>query len=627
MVDRTPTLVSRIEQIINIASFIESFSDLFIVDQDNKVISIKSSGNINYEHLISVFKQTREDFFKFKIPFLCETINGFRFISYYFRSRNSELALIGINRNEELFLGDLSTFKLLVMNIKDIFDTVETTASVISEFREVESILSFYKSITAPLNRELFLAYIIDNIIAELGAEVGSIVILDKNYDIISGFYLGLEESITKKLIVKAIQIGHLEEPVIASANDKQELLSQDDKKLENLIIYPIRFEKEVVGAVILANKRLGIDYKPFNENDVSKLKILINPVGVVVKNYVMYKELFFLNQLSNKILLNITSIIAITGDDGRIKYINKTELKELVEDIIKSIKEKDAQKLQSVGVEVEVKNSFYEVKAQPIYEETGSVSEILWTIEDVTYKKEITKRYVLSEKMNVISEIVSGIAHEIRNPLTSISGFIELLKSRKDDQKFIDKFIEVTSKDIERIINLLNSFIRFSRPINYEISEVSLKSLVNESIDVLLYQINQKHIKVINKLDDNAVVKANYSLLLQVFTNIILNSIQAIEHKSGIIEIGYSEYFDNNTNYLAVYVKDNGVGIPKEIQDRIFDPFFTTKPKGTGLGLSICQKIVMDHGGFIKVKSEEGEGTTVMIFIPIERVASGSLK
>lgn len=627
MVDKTPTLVDRIEQIINIASFIESFSDLFIVDQDSKVIPIKSSGKINYEYLVSIFKQTREDFFKFKIPFLCETINGFSFISYYFRSRNSELALIGVNRNEELFLEDLSTFKLLAMNIKDIFDMVEITAGVISEFREVESILSFYKSITAPLNRELFLAYILDNIIAELGAEVGSIVILDKNYDVISGFYLGLEEDITKKLIAKAIQIGHLEEPVIASANAKQELLSQDNKKLENLIIYPIRFEKEVVGAVVLANKRLGIDYKPFNESDISKLKILINPVGIVVKNYVMYKELFFLNQLSNKILLNIASIIVITGDDGRIKYINKTELKELVEDIIKSIKDKDAQKLQSVGVEVEVKNSFYEVKAQPIYEETGSVSEILWTIEDVTYKKEITKRYVLSEKMNVISEIVSGIAHEIRNPLTSISGFIELLKTRKDDQKFIDKFIEVTSKDIERIINLLNSFIRFSRPIDYEVSEVSLKSLVNESIDVLLYQINQKHIKVINKLDDNAIVKANYSLLLQVFTNIILNSIQAIEHDSGLIEIGYSEYFDNNTNYLAVYVKDNGVGIPKEIQDRIFDPFFTTKPNGTGLGLSICQKIVMDHGGFIKVKSEEGKGTAIMIFIPVEGAASGSLK
>lgn len=147
--------------------------------------------------------------------------------------------------------------------------------------------------------------------------------------------------------------------------------------------------------------------------------------------------------------------------------------------------------------------------------------------------------------------------------------------------------------------------------------TEVSINNVISETIDILLYQINQKGIKVINKLDKEITIKGNHSLLLQVFTNIILNSIQAINHSKGEIEIGYLDYSDQGKDYIVIFIKDNGIGIPDELQEKVFDPFFTTKPNGTGLGLSISQKIIMEHGGFIRIKSKEQKETTIMVFLP----------
>jgi signal transduction histidine kinase len=267
-------------------------------------------------------------------------------------------------------------------------------------------------------------------------------------------------------------------------------------------------------------------------------------------------------------------------------------------------------------SVEIEYEGKFYEVSVSTMYDELGNVEGTLWVIDDITYKKELLNNYIISEKLNMMSEIVTGVAHEIRNPLTSLFGFIELLKTRKDDIDFIEKFTSIASLEAGRIINLLNNFMKFAKPVNYDMSEVDLSKVISSTLDILRYQIVKKNITVINNISEPIVVMGNYDLLLQVFTNLILNSIQAINHNNGRIEIGYISVYKGK-NFEGVYIKDNGVGIPNNIRNRIFDPFFTTKAEGTGLGLSICQKIINDHKGFISFDSKEGEGTTFTVFLP----------
>lgn len=617
MVEKYFTLSNRIEELLNIISFIDCFSEVAIIDNYGKIISLKSQGIISNQDLASIFETTKRNYIEFKIPFLFGDYNRQNLISFYFCTRDSELVLVGLSKYEDLGVREISVFKLIALSIRDIFEVVEIVANFNSKFRDLEFLLSFYKSITTPIDKELFLAYILDNIISEISAEVGSIMILDKDLSPVANFYLGLDENLSQKIFEFLKRSSEITNITIFSTSHLSEIIQSDTKDIKGVIYYPIKFEEEVVGAVILANKRIGINYIPFSNSDIEKLRILLAPVSIVIKNYSMFREFFLLNQFNQRILSNISTIIAMTDKNYKIKYLNKERYKELADTLINISKDKELQILSDRGVEIKIGESFYEVKSQPIFDESGEIIEIVWTIEDITYRKELINRYVISEKMNIMSEIVSGIAHEIRNPISSISGFIELLKIRKDDQSFIEKFIEIASKDIERIINLLNSFIRFAKPIEYEFSEISINSVIAETLDVLMYQTKQKNIEIINKIDKNLVIKGNHSLLLQVFTNILLNSIQAINHNEGKIEIGYADYFDNEKNYLVIFVKDNGYGIPKHILDKVFDPFFTTKPDGTGLGLSICQKIVMEHGGFIKVKSEEGKGTTLMVFLP----------
>ncbi|MGC8964720.1 MAG: two-component system sensor histidine kinase NtrB [Brevinematia bacterium] len=617
MVVKQKTFNDKILELKNILQLVQSFKCLLVIDNDRRTLYLKQECSIDEEEAFRIFKEAKNNFINHKIStsFFNSSDQG-TIIALYTETSLNEIVIIGGSKKEEISQEDIAIFKLISIVISNILLDLESMAETSNKIQELEELLSFYKAITKPINREFFLAYILDKIISEIGSEVGSIVIVDKNLSEIASFHLGLDSEKTNRIIEFLKNNGITSKITALNQTKIRETFPEYSKTVKNMIIYPIEFEGEILGFTILANKRIGFEYSSFTLQDISKLEVLIKPASINIKNYVMFRELFILNQLSQKILSNINTTILITDKNGQIIYINKINNAELAKKIIETtlppltypMKDKE---------EIQIENKFYEVSIQPIFDETGQISEILWTVEDISYKKELINKYIISEKMNVISELVSGIAHEIRNPISSINGFIELLKIKKNDEDFINKFIEIVSKDTQRIINLLNSFIKFSKPIEYEIENVNLSSVIREAIDIMSYQINQKGISVKNKLDTSITVKGNYNLLLQVFTNLIINSVQAINKNNGKIEIGYMNYYEKESEYIVVYVKDNGIGIPQEIQDKVFDPFFTTKQDGTGLGLSICQKIIIDLKGIIKIKSKENEGTTVMVFLP----------
>jgi len=233
----------------------------------------------------------------------------------------------------------------------------------------------------------------------------------------------------------------------------------------------------------------------------------------------------------------------------------------------------------------------------------------------------EIQKQLIQAEKMATVGTLAGGVAHEINNPLTAILTNVQMLLAESSVDSKLDKeslqLIEEATKRCRTIVKKLMTYAK--RPLEVtEITEVNLLNVTKNVMSFLGYQLEQENIKIIvDTKEDVYKVLGNQNELEQVVTNIILNAKDAIKciKKSGQINISISQ--DND--YIKMKIKDDGIGIPKEILPKIFDPFFTTKEvgKGTGLGLSICQAIVEKYNGKIMVESELNRGSTFTVELP----------
>jgi len=226
-------------------------------------------------------------------------------------------------------------------------------------------------------------------------------------------------------------------------------------------------------------------------------------------------------------------------------------------------------------------------------------------------------KQLVQAEKLATVGTLAGGVAHEINNPLTAILTNVQMLLSTGELDKESLEMIEEATKRCKTIVQKLMTYSK--KPLESTmVYKINLFEVITNAITFLKFQLEQDDIQITLKAkDDNYLVKGNHNELEQVITNIILNSRDAIKQikKSGNIEISLSQTDDT----VKFEIKDEGLGIPKEIINRIFDPFFTTKEvgKGLGLGLSICQTIVEKHNGKITVQSEVNKGSTFTILLP----------
>ncbi len=227
---------------------------------------------------------------------------------------------------------------------------------------------------------------------------------------------------------------------------------------------------------------------------------------------------------------------------------------------------------------------------------------------------EELKKELIQNKKLSLLGTMSSSIAHEIKNPLVAVKTFFDLFPTKYNDPEFRDSFSLVVKREVERINELVTQLLDFARPKKPVFEKVSLRELLQHTLDILSLQIKDSKIEIAAKNLDSLSVKADREQIARVFMNIALNGVQAM-HAGGRLEI---ETIPNKTKVETRFV-DNGPGIPKENLTRIFDPFFTTKHKGSGLGLCICQQIVHDHKGAIKVKSSPS-GTIFSVFLPIHK-------
>jgi two-component system, sporulation sensor kinase E len=256
-------------------------------------------------------------------------------------------------------------------------------------------------------------------------------------------------------------------------------------------------------------------------------------------------------------------------------------------------------------------------VDAHTLRDEAGHILGAYMVLKDMTNLRLLEEQIKRNDRLATIGQIAAGTAHEIRNPLTSIKGFLQVIKYALKEKGHVKEqgYTEIMLREINRINSLVSEFLLLSKPRNIKLRPLQVTDVWNEMLPIVENEAILHNMKV-NFVTERSVfplIVADGELLKQVFLNLCKNAIEAMG-EGGMLTVRIR--LEEAEQKLAVDVQDTGPGIPSYALDKIFDPFFTTKENGTGLGLSVCQKIIHEIGGMIRVSSKEW-GTVFTVLMP----------
>ena len=343
----------------------------------------------------------------------------------------------------------------------------------------------------------------------------------------------------------------------------------------------------------------------------------------------------------SSKILNHTQSLILVTDTEGLISYANRrwsglgfqqnqilghplpdlcalprrAALREALADVARGqqVDNFDLPLVRGDGVSAQ-----FSVNFSPIIGEDGRVGSIVVVMTDVTDSAMLRAKLMHAEKMAAVGQLVSGVAHEVNNPLTAILGFTDLLMENPELPESARRDLRVILQEAQRTKQIVQNLLSFARQMPPRRQPVQLNSIVQRTVHLRSYDFMSHGIQVIERLDESLPeVVGDSHQLQQVFLNILNNAYDAVRETTRAARIEIMSALSNA--FVEVSFRDNGIGIADP--ERIFDPFFTTKDvgKGTGLGLSICYGIVREHGGEIVCHNNpDSEGATFIVRLPV---------
>ncbi|MBW1855800.1 MAG: PAS domain S-box protein, partial [Deltaproteobacteria bacterium] len=262
--------------------------------------------------------------------------------------------------------------------------------------------------------------------------------------------------------------------------------------------------------------------------------------------------------------------------------------------------------------------------------DEEGNSQGELYAFQDVTKFKEMEEHVRLVDRLAAIGRLATGMAHEVRNPLASMSGSIQVLRDGLELDTDNKRLMEIVLRETNRLDQLLSDFILFAQPSDRKKEIVELNSIIDDTLQLFLYNPSYTNINVITNLKGDIMIEADPQQIKQVFWNLFVNAAQAMD-EGGELKVStqivsldsldekISSRLNNNAGKLwsQTVVEDTGRGIQEESLDKIFDPFFTTRDKGIGLGLAIVYRIIESYKGTILVESESNKGSNFTIYLP----------
>ena len=238
--------------------------------------------------------------------------------------------------------------------------------------------------------------------------------------------------------------------------------------------------------------------------------------------------------------------------------------------------------------------------------------------LRDITESRRSAEQTLETERLNALTLLAAGVAHEIGNPLNSLNIHLQLLQRKLDKvdpeirREFADS-VEIARAEIDRLDSIVTQFLRAIRPTHPQFSPTNVNDIVGEALQFFAPELNDRDIGVEQELrSDLPLLELDRDQMKQAFYNVIKNSIEAVKQR-GQLRIRT----DKDDTHVLVSFTDTGGGISAENLSRVFQPYFTTKTSGTGLGLLIVRRIVREHGGELSIQSEEGQGLTLTIRLP----------
>ncbi len=225
-----------------------------------------------------------------------------------------------------------------------------------------------------------------------------------------------------------------------------------------------------------------------------------------------------------------------------------------------------------------------------------------------IRFEESITR----AKTLNAIGLMSAGISHEIRNPLTSIKGYAQYIKSGLDQNHELQNDLDIIIYEVNRLNNLINRFLEFAKPVNPDCKPTRINQLIQNTVLLLNKEMLQQQ-KIKLDLADDMIINIDEEQIEQALLNLLINAVQATDDTGNIIIRSYYEY----KHFFVIRIEDNGTGIKPEDADHLFEPFFTTKEKGSGLGLAICARIIQDHNSQLEYHPAKDKGSVFLIKFP----------
>ncbi len=370
------------------------------------------------------------------------------------------------------------------------------------------------------------------------------------------------------------------------------------EEGIQSWALLPLLFQGKVIGVLTFGSQAA----KAYQEDNLGLLQSLADQLAIAVQNANLYTHARLTAEELDRRVKERTAELQATQEELKKSNMDLSQLTRQLEDRVKQRTE-----------ELRAKN------------------------EEITIMSE---QLLQASKLATVGELAAGIAHELNNPLATISLRTESLIHRTPAEDPQHRALSIIAQEVERMGKLVTNLLQFSRRSQPQISTIDLREEVDHALELIYYRL-QKHQITLSKLYPSELpcIHGERQQLRQLFLNLFNNAIDAMEGTGGVLSIeirvdqgdvltgGTQTTPPDHPHTLVIEIKDNGTGIPPELISKVSEAFFTTKPegKGTGLGLPICRRIVKEHGGVMNILSEglPGKGTTIQVVLPLNEQPS----
>jgi PAS domain S-box-containing protein len=414
-------------------------------------------------------------------------------------------------------------------------------------------------------------------------------------------------------------------------------------------------------GAAAISRGELDLQVEPTTDDEIGRLALAFNHMasqlrqqrtaleGANAELRQRLNELADLKSYTDNILASLTNGIVTVDLDGRVVTLNPaaemmtgffagevigrycTEVFARTAELGEILMETIATRSASPGVAVTLhrrngRTLAVEISAAPLKAGEGKDLGVIAAIRDLTVMRELESRLRRSDRLAALGELAAGLAHEIKNPLTSLMTFSRHLPRRFDDEHFRAKFQSVVPRELERINGIVEGLLELARPARINFTAVRLPAPLERAAELYAQEMESRGVQVTRDYArDLPAVWVDAEAVYQALVNLVRNALDAMPSGGKLtLRAGWSEEHHAARPGLAgarrvrVEIEDTGIGIPAADADRVFNPFFSTKTGGTGLGLALTHKIIEDHGGSIDFRSAVGRGTVFRIVLPL---------